>query len=57
VLSEAQELAPFSVGIENEEGNAHPQELVPATAAMNEMEAGKQLKRNGGEVSPYRPGH
>lgn len=57
--SDAAELAPFSDGY-GSENNAKPalapQELEPATAAMYEMEAGKERERKGRSVSPYRPG-
>lgn len=40
----------------NRNVEGHPQELDPATAAMYEMEAGKERERKGRSVSPYRPG-
>lgn len=52
----SQELAPFSDIQNGQKPALAPQELDPATAAMYEMEAGKDRERKGRSVSPYRPG-
>jgi hypothetical protein len=56
IPSEPQELASFSDTQNGQKPALTAQELDPVTAAMYEMEAGKERERKGRSVSPYRPG-